>query len=219
MHALLWSGTAESYVDLNPSGVHESKAYGVSAGQQVGYGDGRALLWSGTSDSSVMLNPSGFQHSYACGISGGQQVGWGDGPATTGNRAHALLWSGTAASYVDLNPIGFDESRAYSVSIGQQVGYGYGNSTGGQWHALLWSGSAESYVDLHSFLPPGYDSSCATGIDSAGSIVGYAITNDDTYCHAVLWKYQPDVIPAPGAIVLSGIGVGLVGWLKRRRTL
>jgi hypothetical protein len=43
-HALLWSGTAESVVDLNPPGFTYSRAWGVSGSSQVGHGSGDATL-------------------------------------------------------------------------------------------------------------------------------------------------------------------------------
>jgi hypothetical protein len=57
-HALLWSGTAVSVVDLTPKGFDEAIADGISGNQQVGVGVGsathynhHALLWTGSADS------------------------------------------------------------------------------------------------------------------------------------------------------------------------
>jgi hypothetical protein len=145
-HAFLWSGTAASAVDLNPSGFTYSYAYGISGGQQVGYGSphsvtgeyDHALLWSGTADSVVDLHPSGFTHSYAYGTSGSQQVGNG----WNGTVNHALLWSGTAGSVVDLGSLlSSDYTSSYATGIdanGNVIGYAH-HIPSNQDHAIVWA--------------------------------------------------------------------------------
>lgn len=58
----MWSGTAGSYVDLNPAGAHDSRAYGVSViGNEiwvVGEVDSKAALWHYTPSTSIVPEPS-----------------------------------------------------------------------------------------------------------------------------------------------------------------
>ena len=198
-HALLWTGSAASAVDLHPAGFTSSLAWGVGSGQQVGYGfihystnkkggssvsQCHALLWTGSAASVVDLHPTGFTSSAAYRVSGGHQVGYG---TCTDGIQHALVWAGSAASVVDLHPAGFTSSIARGINGVQQVGYGFYSD--GTQHALLWAGNAASVVDLNTFLPTGFTNAVATGIDAAGNIVGHAwssVNRDDN--HAFLWK-------------------------------
>jgi hypothetical protein len=137
-HAVLWTGSPASVVDLHPSGFDTSYATGVSSGQQVGEGftggQYHALLWTGSAASVVDLHPSGFTSSSACGVSDGQQVGYGN----TGGQFHALLWTGSADSVVDLHtflPPEFTDSFASGIDAdGNIVGYASGPDA---YHAFL----------------------------------------------------------------------------------
>jgi len=100
-HALLWSGTAASAVDLNPAGFTYSYALGVFGGQQVGDGHGpatgnhiHALLWSGTAASVVDLQSflsSAYTDSYAYAIDANGNI-IGRATFAADGRDHAIEW-------------------------------------------------------------------------------------------------------------------------------
>jgi hypothetical protein len=110
-----------------------------------------------------------------------------------------------------LTPSGFILSLAFGTNGTQQVGGGLGSATSYNEHALLWSGSAASFIDLHQFLPTGFNSSVARGIDNYGNVVGYATSSGNR--HAILW-----VIPEPASVILLTFG-GLAMLGRRRGTL
>jgi hypothetical protein len=124
-HALIWSGTAASVVDLHPSGYAFSRAGSVSGSRQLGFGyisatnRFRALMWQGTSASVVNLHPAGFQDSFGYSVVGEYQIGFAVG---SGVGEHAILWNGSASSFVDLHPAGYGHSNGYDLSGGFQVG-------------------------------------------------------------------------------------------------
>jgi hypothetical protein len=148
-YAVLWSGTAESAVNLNPAGSMASQANAVSNGQQVGFNfyPRHALLWRGSAESVVDLHPAGgYATSEANATNGTQQAGFGfvGDESTQVGRSHALVWSGTAASVVDLNqflPLGFTDAAATGITgNGNIVGWASKGSpvNPANVHAVMW---------------------------------------------------------------------------------
>jgi hypothetical protein len=153
--AVLWTGTADSAINLNPPDSGTSQANAVSGGQQVGFGytPHHALLWKGSAESVVDLHPDGYAVSEANATNGTQQAGSGfvgDFATSVGNT-HALVWLGSATSAIDLNqflPPGFTDAAATGIdAAGNVVGWASVGSpnTPANVHAMLWSpGSAGS---------------------------------------------------------------------------
>ena len=185
-HALLWDGTPESVVDLNPAGYSGSHIYDASDDTQVGNAYhiasnhlSHALMWHGTVESIVDLHPVGFTRSSARSVFGNVQVACAD----VHNSRRAFLWRGSADSAVNLHPSGFVISDARGLTESIQVGFGW--KTVEITHAPLWRGTAQSVVDLH---PIGFDRSWANS--AAGDIqTGYGAGGAaGPYSHALLWK-------------------------------
>ncbi len=86
----------------------------------------------------------------------------------------------------------------------------------GQIHIIAYD-SGGSVIDAFDGPTTSYDDS-GTETLSGSSLISYlTFNNSGGLVQIANMEFSP--IPAPGAILLGGIGVALVGWLRRRRTL
>lgn len=185
-HAVVWSGSSSSVVDLKPAGSAESQARGIDQGRQVGWarigGVVQAGRWDGSAASFVSLHPTGAFASQATSISGDQIAGW----FYESGGSRAALWQSPGDVMINLHPTGKTYSNCYGVSNAIQVGVADNR-------AAMWAGSAASYVDLHALLPSDFFSSVAWGIDvnSTGVwIVGQGVNTTTSRIEALLWHYE-----------------------------
>ncbi len=113
----IWTGTAQSWVDLTPAGASLGQVSSVHGGQQAGYvlvgSVTHAGVWSGTAASWVDLHaflPQRFVQSYALGIVHDAGVtyvvGWAYDP--TLNRDEAIMWANGGGH---VNPLSFTVFR------------------------------------------------------------------------------------------------------------
>lgn len=200
--AALWSGSADSFVNLapNPAIYNVSEAHSVRSSIIVGM----ANHWSSSLPHPCMW--TGPSHTFADLFSTQKQMQQGYAYATDGTLVggsviykntsyyHATIWNGTANSALDLNPAGYQGSEIVGMIPGVQVGYvkraGFGQE------AALWRGTTES---LHIIAPEGVISSKL--YDSDGTrFVGF-VRSTGWASAAIWWGEDAATIEDIGALV------------------
>ncbi|NLH16315.1 MAG: hypothetical protein GX455_07040 [Phycisphaerae bacterium] len=126
------------------------------------------------------------------GLSAGTPFGW---------YLHSVTTAGVANDYYSepwLNAMGLDHMMTFDLADAAGISF------------FVNEGSGPIQVTLnHPYLITWED------LPFSNSLLGDEDYDDMIY---LIDKVSP-VVPAPGAILLAGLGTGLVGWLRNRKTL
>ena len=187
-HAVLWSGTAESMIDLHNPSTIKTGAVATAGGMQGGnwwepfeiFQNGQwylvyfpeACAWSGSAGSFQNLRVSGWEYSGVYDSDGVHQIGAVSRDDEVGNvYTRAGMWSGTSGSWMSLHPSsGVSNSSGAALDGDQQYGSILTPYPGPIRKAAKWSGTAASYEDMH---PAGASRSWISGAGD-GQQVGSA---------------------------------------------
>jgi probable HAF family extracellular repeat protein len=218
------TGMPGSFNNIFPTSVWRT---GINdAGQVVGGSGAHAVVYS-AGVVSVLADLPGTIQSFASAINSSGQI-VGDSIWCGACNDQATFWNG--ASVVALASLGGTDSVAVDINDASQI-VGTSRTAGGDYHATLWEGG--SVLDLNSFLSAsmiaaGWVLSEAGAINDNGWIVGTATNSLTLYTSGFL--LQPTTpfagriralavtpVPEPATYGMLAAGLGLVGWMARRR--
>lgn len=205
-------------VDINNSGQVAGNSVNAN------FHDSHAFITGSNGAGMTELSDLGGGTSHATGINNsGQVVGWAD--AAVGYQAFVTDTNGTGIT--NLGTLGGDKSSAVGINDFGQV-IGHASTANGDDHAFIFSNGGMTDLSLLDVvISAGWTYINLIDINNNGQILGYGYLNNGeretfllSFTSDTVFTPQPIFIPSipePETYVMLLAGLGLIGFMARRR--
>jgi len=141
---------------------------------------------------------------------------------TSGSFTRENIWQENW-SPIEINT--FDSSNGNPEIPGSIYGIKFDDTSGTTFYASFYSDRAPIWGDFYAKDGRAASADIFNTVYNAGfsvpdpDILAYPVSNGSVYDHLLVPDTTSTQVPAPAALVLGSMGVGLTGWLRRKRIL